>query len=70
VSLQAEYIAGSAKLSKLLTPTLSGFRVTVTLATQGDIVYPLFQARWDRCNQQSQTVLNYLVKVYHLYSGT
>jgi hypothetical protein len=35
VSLQAEYIAGLAKLSKLLTPTLSGFSVTVTLATQG-----------------------------------
>jgi hypothetical protein len=35
VFLQADYIARSAKLSKLLTPTLSGCRVTVTLATQG-----------------------------------
>ena len=31
--------------------------------------YPLFQAQWDRCNQQNQQTYNYLVKGHHLYSG-
>ena len=31
--------------------------------------YPLFQAQWDRCDQQIHKIYNYLVKG-HLYSGT
>jgi hypothetical protein len=31
--------------------------------------YPLFQAQWDRCNQQNHQTYNYLVKGHHLYSG-
>jgi hypothetical protein len=32
--------------------------------------YPLFQAKWDRCDQRNPLTYNYLVKGHHLYSGT
>ena len=30
--------------------------------------YPLFQAQWDRCDQQNHVTWHYLVKGHHLYS--
>ena len=32
--------------------------------------YPLFQAQWDRCDQQNHQNENYLVKGHNLYNGT
>ena len=33
------------------------------------LLYPLFQAEWDRCDQQNHQIYIYVEKGHHLYSG-